>query len=52
MIYTEYSGTRSITHLEHRARRGLGAAKHDACLHAYRICGRKSEGIERFTFQG
>jgi len=47
-----FLGARSVPHLEYRARRGLGAAKHDARLHAHRIRGRKSKGIERLARQG
>lgn len=47
-----FLGARSVSHLEYRTRRGLGAAKHVARLHAYRIRGRKSERVERLTRQG
>lgn len=46
-----FLGTRSVPHLEHRTRRGLGAAKHDARLHARRIRGRKSKRVERLACQ-
>jgi len=46
-----FLGARSVSHLEHRARRGLGTAKYDALLHAYCIRGRKSKGVKRFPRQ-
>lgn len=50
--YRCFLGTRPVPHLEHRTPRGLGAAKHDARLHEYRVRGRKSKGVERLARQG
>lgn len=47
-----FLGTGSVPHLEHRTHRGLGAAKHDARLHAHRVRGRKSKRVERLARQG